>query len=64
METARVIAGDISEDFYNRMVATFPVELAVWKSGDDVAEAAFKAGRQSLIEWIYRHASIATTRSF
>jgi len=62
MEAVKYLNADISEAFLAKLISAFPMQQAFWKSGDDVAEAAYKAGQQNIIEWIKNHASVSSYR--
>jgi hypothetical protein len=53
-------AADVKGSFFSKLLGTFPVQNAGWKKGETIEDVAFKAGQQSIIDWIKAHASISS----
>ena len=52
------IPADLRRTFFDRLRGTFPEVSARWQPGEEVADVAFKAGQQQVIDWIKQHARI------
>lgn len=54
------LQGDLSRAFLEKLEKAFPLERAIYKENESLADVAFKAGQQELIAWIKSHARISS----